>query len=177
MLAHAQWPSYTAADLVDAEAESEMNWVIAVIGNVRSARAQLNVPSGSIVPMLVTDMDSAAQTYWDRNGALIMNKARIESLTQADELPKGCISIGAPGASFALPLADIIDVAAEKARQEKNLGKLAKELGGLRGRLKNPKFAASAPEEVVAEARENLALREEEEAKVKSALAKLAELD
>ncbi|WP_299424144.1 valine--tRNA ligase [uncultured Shimia sp.] len=177
MLAHAQWPSYTAADLVDAEAEAEMNWVIAVIGNVRSARAQLNVPSGSIVPMLVTEMDAAAQTYWDRNGALIMNKARIESLTQADELPKGCISIGAPGASFALPLADIIDVAAEKARQEKNLGKLAKELGGLRGRLKNPKFAASAPEEVVAEARENLALREEEEAKIKSALAKLAELD
>ncbi|SMP19378.1 valine--tRNA ligase [Shimia sagamensis] len=177
MLAHAQWPTYTAADLVDAEAEAEMNWVIAVIGNVRSARAQLNVPSGSIVPMLVTEMDDAAQTYWDRNGALIMNKARIESLTQADELPKGCISIGAPGASFALPLADIIDVAAEKARQEKNLGKLTKELGGLRGRLKNPKFAASAPEEVVAEARENLALREEEEAKIKSALAKLAELD
>ena len=176
MLAHAQWPSYTAADLVDAEAEAEMNWVIAVIGNVRSARAQLNVPSGSIVPMLVTEMDEAAQGYWDRNAGLILNKARIESLTQADSLPKGCISIGAPGASFALPLADIIDVAAEKARQEKNLGKLAKELGGLRGRLKNPKFAASAPEEVVAEARENLGLREEEEAKIKEALARLQEI-
>ncbi|MFS4582854.1 valine--tRNA ligase [Phaeobacter sp. C3_T13_0] len=176
MLAHAQWPSYTAADLVDAEAEAEMNWVIAVIGNVRSARAQLNVPSGSIVPMLVTEMDAAAQGYWDRNAGLILNKARIESLTKAQDLPKGCISIGAPGASFALPLADIIDVAAEKARQEKNLGKLAKELGGLRGRLKNPKFAASAPEEVVAEARENLAAREEEEAKVKDALARLSEI-
>ncbi len=176
MLAHAQWPSYTAADLVDAEAEAEMNWVIAVIGNVRSARSQLNVPSGSIVPMLVTEMDAAAQGYWDRNAGLIMNKARIESLTQADTLPKGCISIGAPGASFALPLADIIDVAAEKARQEKNLGKLAKELGGLRGRLKNPKFAASAPEDVVAEARENLSLREEEEAKIKEALARLQEI-
>ncbi len=176
MLAHAAWPTYKAADLVDAEAEAEMNWVIAVIGNVRSARSQLNVPSGSIVPMLVTEMDEAAQGYWDRNAGLIMNKARIDSLTQADVLPKGCISIGAPGASFALPLADIIDVAAEKARQEKNLGKLAKELGGLRGRLKNPKFAASAPEEVVAEARENLALREEEEAKIKEALARLQEI-
>ncbi|WP_417713082.1 valine--tRNA ligase [Pseudophaeobacter arcticus] len=176
MLAHAAWPSYRAADLVDAEAEAEMNWVIAVIGNVRSARSQLNVPSGSIVPMLVTEMDAAAQGYWDRNAELILNKARIESLTQAKDLPKGCISIAAPGASFALPLADIIDVAAEKARQEKNLGKLTKELGGLRGRLKNPKFAASAPEEVVAEARENLALREEEEAKIKDALARLQEI-
>ncbi|WP_278920846.1 valine--tRNA ligase [Pseudophaeobacter profundi] len=176
MLAHAAWPSYRAADLVDAEAEAEMNWVIAVIGNVRSARSQLNVPSGSIVPMLVTEMDAAAQGYWDRNAELILNKARIASLTQAKDLPKGCISIAAPGASFALPLADIIDVAAEKARQEKNLGKLTKELGGLRGRLKNPKFAASAPEEVVAEARENLALREEEEAKIKDALARLQEI-
>jgi len=176
MLAHATWPTYTAADLVDAEAEAEMNWVIAVIGNVRSARAQLNVPSGSIVPMLVTEMDATSQGFWDRNGALIMNKARIESLTRTETLPKGCISIPVPGASFALPLADIIDVAAEKARQEKNLGKLAKELGGLRGRLNNPKFAASAPDEVVAEARENLAMREEEEQKVKEALARLAEI-
>jgi len=176
MLAHATWPTYTAADLVDAEAEAEMNWVIAVIGNVRSARAQLNVPSGSIVPMLVTEMDATSQVFWDRNGALIMNKARIESLTRTETLPKGCISIPVPGASFALPLADIIDVAAEKARQEKNLGKLAKELGGLRGRLNNPKFAASAPDEVVAEARENLAMREEEEQKVKEALARLAEI-
>jgi valyl-tRNA synthetase len=176
MLAHAAWPTYTSADLVDAEAEAEMNWVIAVIDNVRSARAQLNVPAGSIVPMLVTEIGEAGQSYWDRNEALIKRFARIESLTRADELPKGCISIPAPGASFALPLADIIDVAAEKARQEKNLGKLAKELGGLRGRLNNPKFAASAPEEVVAEARANLAAREEEEAKVKDALARLAEI-
>lgn len=176
MLAHAAWPTYTSADLVDAEAEAEMNWVIAVIDNVRSARAQLNVPAGSIVPMLVTEIDAAGQSYWDRNEALIKRFARIESLTKADELPKGCISIPAPGASFALPLADIIDVAAEKARQEKNLGKLAKELGGLRGRLNNPKFAASAPEDVVAEARANLAAREEEEAKVKDALARLAEI-
>ncbi|WIY25370.1 valine--tRNA ligase [Parasedimentitalea psychrophila] len=176
MLVHTKWPTYTAADLVDAEAEAEMNWVISVIGNVRSARSQLNVPSGSIVPMLMTEIDATAQSYWDRNAALIMNKARIESLTKAETLPKGCISIGAPGASFALPLADIIDVAAEKSRQEKNLNKLMKELGGLRGRLKNPKFADSAPAEVVAETRANLQLREEEEAQIKEALARLSEI-
>ena len=176
MLAHGTWPTYTAADLVDADAEREMNWVIAVIDNIRSARAQLNVPAGAKVPMLVTEIDAAGQAYWDRNGELIKRFARIESLEHADTLPKGCISIGAPGASFALPLADIIDVAAEKARQEKNLGKLMKELGGLRGRLKNPKFADSAPADVVAETRANLELREEEEAKIKEALARLSEI-
>ena len=56
------------------------------------------------------------------------------------------------------------------------MGKLAKELGGLRGRLGNPKFAASAPPEVLAETQANLAAREEEEQKLSEALARLAEI-
>ncbi|WP_282094783.1 valine--tRNA ligase [Epibacterium ulvae] len=176
MLIHADWPIYTAADQVDAEAEAEMNWVIAVIDNVRSARAQVNVPAGAQVPMVVTQIDAAGQAYWDRNEALIKRFARIDSLTEMDEAPKGSIAIAAPGASFGLPLAEIIDVAKEKARLEKTLGKLAKELGGLRGRLNNPKFADSAPAEVIAETRANLAAREEEEAKIKEAFERLAEI-
>ena len=71
----------------------------------------------------------------------------------------------------------IIDIAEEKARLQKSLDKLAKELGGLRGRLNNPKFVESAPEAVVTETRHNLAQREDEEAQLKAALARLAELD
>ncbi len=78
--------------------------------------------------------------------------------------------------AFGLPLADLIDVPEEIARLEKTLQKLAKELGGLRGRLNNPNFVASAPDEVVAEAKENLALRENEEAQIKAAIARLAEI-
>ena len=159
-----------------ADADREMNWVISVIENTRSARAQMRVPAGLYVPMLVTEIDAHGQAAWDRNEALIKRLARIDSLTKADELPKGTISIAAPGASFGLPLADIIDIGAEKERLEKAKGKLAKELGGLRGRLNNPKFVASAPEEVVAEAKANLAAREEEEAKLNEALARLAEI-
>jgi len=176
MVVHADWPTYTAADLIDTDADREMNWVISVIENTRSARAQMRVPAGLYVPMLVTEIDGNGQAAWDRNEALIKRLARIDSLTKADELPKGTISIAAPGASFGLPLADIIDIGAEKERLEKAKGKLAKELGGLRGRLNNPKFVASAPEEVVAEAKANLAAREEEEAKLNEALARLAEI-
>ncbi len=176
MVVHADWPTYAAADLIDTDADREMNWVISVIENTRSARAQMRVPAGLYVPMLVTEIDDHGQAAWDRNEALIKRLARIDSLTKADELPKGTISIAAPGASFGLPLADIIDIGAEKERLEKAKGKLAKELGGLRGRLNNPKFVASAPEEVVEEAKANLAAREEEEAKLNEALARLAEL-
>ncbi|HSG56888.1 MAG TPA: hypothetical protein VLA45_15675, partial [Paracoccaceae bacterium] len=61
-------------------------------------------------------------------------------------------------------------------RLDQTLQKLAKEIGGLRGRLNNPNVATSAPEEVVAETRENLSLREDEETTLKAARARLAEL-
>ncbi|WP_425098610.1 valine--tRNA ligase [Tropicibacter sp. S64] len=169
------WPTY-GSELVDAEAETEMGWVIALIDGVRSARAQMHVPAGLYVPMLVTGLSDVEQGAWDRNEVMIKRLARIESLETVDAFPKGCVTVPVGGASFGLPLADIIDVEEEKARLEKTLGKLAKELGGLRGRLNNPKFAESAPEEVVEETKANLAAREAEEAQLKEALARLAEI-
>ncbi|MEQ8255759.1 MAG: class I tRNA ligase family protein, partial [Roseovarius confluentis] len=175
MLIHADWPTY-GDELIDAEADAEMNWVIALIDSVRSARAQVHVPVGLYTPLLVTEFSKSARLAWDNNATMIKRLARIEALEVVDSFPKGCITIPAEGASFGLPLADVIDVAEEKARLEKTLGKLEKELGGLRGRLNNPKFVESAPEEVVEEARENLAAREEEESKLRAALDRLAEL-
>jgi valyl-tRNA synthetase len=175
MLIHADWPDY-GAELVDAAADREMNWVIALIEQVRSVRAQMHVPAGLHVPLVVSSLDANGQAAWERNETLIKRLTRIDSLTHTDSFPKGTATIAVEGGTFGLPLADIIDVAEEKARLEKTLGKLAKEMGGLRGRLNNPKFVASAPEEVVEESRELLAQKEEEEAALKAALARLAEL-
>ena len=123
------------------------------------------------------EIDERGQAAWERNAALIQRLARIDSLSRTDAMPRGTVSIPVEGAGFGLPLAGIIDIDAEKARLQKALARLEKELGGLRGRLENPKFAASAPEEVVQETRANLAAREEEEVRIREALARLAELD
>ena len=80
------------------------------------------------------------------------------------------------GGTFGLPLAEIIDVGEEKARLQKTRAKLEKELDGLKGRLGNPKFVESAPEDVIEETRENLAQREEEAQRLDEALARLAEV-
>jgi valyl-tRNA synthetase len=176
MLVHGDWPTYTSADLLDADADREMNWVINLIEGVRSARAQMHVPAGLYVPMVVTEIDAAGDAAWANNETLIKRLARIESLEKVSDMPKGCVTIPADGATFGLPLADIIDVAEEIARLEKTLGKLGKEIGGLKGRLSNPKFAESAPTEVVEETRDNLTAREEEEAILKSALTRLQEI-
>jgi valyl-tRNA synthetase len=71
----------------------------------------------------------------------------------------------------------VIDIAAERDRLEKTLVKLDKELGGITGRLSNPKFMASAPEEVVAEAEGNAARLIEEAGRLRDALAQLAGLN
>jgi valyl-tRNA synthetase len=175
MLVHADWPTY-GADLIDAEADREMNWVIGLIEGIRSARQQMHVPVGLYLPLVVKDMGDAAKAAWDRNEVLIKRLARIEDLTVVDAFPKGCATVPMDGATFGLPLADIIDVAEEKARLEKSLQKLAKEIGGMTGRLSNPKFVESAPDEVVEETRANLAAREDEASKLQEAMDRLAEL-
>ena len=174
-LVHADWPGY-GAELIDAEADREMNWVISLIEEIRSARAQMHVPVGLKLDMLQVALDEAGQGAWARNEALIKRLARIESLTPADKAPKGAITIAVEGGSFAIPLEGIIDIAEEKARLAKTLEKLEKDLGGLRGRLNNPKFVASAPEDVVEETRERLEQGEDEAGKLKAALKRLAEV-
>ena len=177
LLAHAPWPDYTAADLLTPAASAEMSWAISLIDGIRSARAQMNVPAGLYVPVVQLDADDAARQAWARNATLIQRLARIESLAESTTAPKGSVTVPTAGATFALPLAGIIDISAEKARLSKALDKLTREIGGLRGRLNNPNFATSAPEEVVQELRDNLALREEEAGQLQAALARLAELD
>ncbi|QPM90132.1 valine--tRNA ligase [Pseudooceanicola algae] len=169
------WPAYDAT-LIDAAADREMNWVISLIEDIRSARATMHVPAGSYVPLLATELSHAPQAAWNSNETLIKRLARIESLEQVADFPKGTITLPAEGATFGLPLAGIIDVAEEKVRLEKSLEKLAKEIRGMAGRLNNPAFVASAPDEVVEETRENLAARQDEEAKLQGALARMAEL-
>ncbi|WP_439109770.1 valine--tRNA ligase [Lentibacter sp.] len=175
ILAHTDWPTY-GSELVDAEADAEMNWVIGLIEEIRSVRAQMHVPAGLKVPVVVRNMSPEAQAAYDGSEALIKKLARMDALHVVESFPKGTAALSVTGAEFGLPLADIIDVGEEKARLEKSLGKLAKEIGGMRGRLGNPKFVASAPDEVVEETRANLAEREEEEGLMKAALKRLAEI-
>jgi valyl-tRNA synthetase len=175
MLVHGDWPTY-GDDLIDAQAEAEMRWVIGLIEEIRSVRQQMHVPAGLKVHLMQVDLDAAGQRAFAGNAAMIERLARLSEVSVVDALPKGAVTVAVEGGTFGLPIADLIDVAEEKARLEKVLEKLSKELGGLRGRLNNPKFAESAPEEVVEETRHNLALREEEETRIKAALARLAEI-
>ncbi|NJM82829.1 MAG: valine--tRNA ligase [Tabrizicola sp.] len=173
-LIHADWPAY-GMSVIDPAADREMNWVTTLIDEIRSARAQMHVPVGLKLDMVATTLSAEAKAAWDRNEALIKRLARIETLTEGPA-PKGAISVTVEGAAFAIPLAGIIDIAEEKSRLTRAMEKLQKEIGGLKGRLDNPNFAKSAPEDVVIEAQGNLEARQEEAAKIREALQRLSDL-
>jgi valyl-tRNA synthetase len=175
MLVHQDWPSF-GADLIDDASDREMTWATGLIDEIRSARAQMHVPVGLKIDLVATEFGAEARQAWANNETLIKRLARVETLTEAAVTPKGSIAVAAEGAAFAIPLEGIIDIAEERTRLQKAFDKLAKEIGGLKGRINNPAFVASAPEEVVDEARANLEAREEEAAKIKAALDRLAEL-
>ncbi|MBE0553959.1 MAG: valine--tRNA ligase [Rhodobacteraceae bacterium] len=173
LLVHTDWPAY--GDLTDAAAQGEMSFVTGLIDEIRSARAQVHVPVGLKIDLVATELSDAARAAWQRNEALIRRMARVDSFAEG-AAPKGSIALALEGAAFAIPLEGLIDIAEEKARLQKSLDKLAKEIGGLKGRLGNPNFVKSAPEEVIDEARANLEAREDEAAKIAAAMKRLAEI-
>ncbi|MES2914546.1 MAG: valine--tRNA ligase [Pseudomonadota bacterium] len=174
LLVHTDWPTLPAT-MIDREAEAEMSFATTLIDDIRSARAQVHVPVGLKADLVATSMTDAARQAFQRNETLIKRLARVDTVTEG-AAPKGSIAVAAEGAAFAIPLQGLIDIAEEKSRLQKALEKLGKEIGGLKGRLDNPNFARSAPEDVVMEAQSNLEARQDEADKIKAALARLADL-
>lgn len=172
MLVHGDWPEL-GADLIDAEADRQMNWVIALIEGVRSARAQMGVPAGAKLDLVVTEADAAARAALAANGPLIERLARVNAPVDG-VAGKGMIAVSVQGASFALPIGDVIDVAAETARLQKAEAKLCKDADGLSKRLSNPKFVENADAEVIEETTGKLAALEDDIARLQAALAQLA---
>ncbi|RJE80747.1 valine--tRNA ligase [Paracoccus sp. JM45] len=172
MLVHGDWPEL-GSDLIDADADRQMNWVIALIEAVRSARSQMGVPAGAKLDLIVTEADAAARAALTANAPLIERLARVN--TPVDGVAgKGMIAVSAQGASFALPIGDVIDVTAETARLKKSQAKSVKDAEGLRKRLSNPKFAENAEPEVIEETRAKLAALDDDIARLAAALDQLA---
>ncbi|MBM3551680.1 MAG: valine--tRNA ligase [Alphaproteobacteria bacterium] len=159
MLALAAWPSLEG--LEDADAEREIGWVVDVISEARSLRAEMNLTSET--ELLLIGADEALQaraTRWDET---IRKLARLSRLGFADTAPKSSAQIIVRGGVAAMPLEGVIDLDAERARLAKETAKLESELKKLDAKLANEGFLAKADEEVIEEHRER---REETAARI-----------
>jgi valyl-tRNA synthetase len=170
----ANWP--TADELPSNEtAAAEINWVIGLITAIRSARAEMNVPAGAKIPMIAVAPDAGASLRLDVYRDLIARLARLERIGVEAGAPKGAVQIVHEGGVIALPLAGIIDIAAEKARLAREIDKCAKEIDAIDKKMANPNFVEKAPVEIVEENRERRAAFSERREKLSAALRQIAE--
>jgi len=170
-LIETNWPSYKG--LGDAKADAEMEWVIRFISEVRSVRAEMNVPAGAKIASVIVSANSETRSRADGWENEIMRLARLSSISFEDQVPKASAQIVLDEATVALPLEGVIDFAAEKTRLAKELEKIAKDTAAIDGRLNNPGFVAKAPPEVLEESRERKSELEARKAKVDEALKRL----
>jgi valyl-tRNA synthetase len=171
MLALAPWPKLDG--LVDEAAEGELGWVVELISEVRSARAEVNVPPGAQIPLVVIAPSAAAQARVERWDETIRRLARLSGITVAEAAPRSSVQLIVRGETAALPLEGIVDLNAEIARLAKERDKLVTEVAKVDAKLANNDFLARAPEEVVEEQRERREAAEARRAKIEEALARL----
>ena len=153
MLISESWPRL-GGDLIDADAEAEIDWMVRLIEETRSTRSQLNVSAGAKIPLLLIGADAATEARLERYQDLIDRMARLEYSTSALDAPKGSVTFVLEGATVALPLEGVVDLPAESARLAKEIGRLEAEIGKMDAKLSNAEFIKKAPEEVVEELRE-----------------------
>ncbi|MGA8381017.1 MAG: valine--tRNA ligase, partial [Stellaceae bacterium] len=152
LLIAASWPELSP-DMADRAAAAEIEWVVAAISAIRAVRAEVNVPPGSRVPLLVKDAEPAAAGRLERHREHFIRLARVERIERVETIPTGSVQAMVEGATLILPLGDIVDLDREKARLSKEIGRLDAEIAKIGAKLGNPNFVAKAKPEVVEEQR------------------------
>ena len=154
ILALSRWP---APSFTDSAAASEMNWLVSLISAVRSVRSEMNVPPAAKTRLVIVGGTAELPGRVNSHASALERLARVESIELAPRAPAAAAQIVVGGATFALPLAGIIDFAAEKARLEKEIARINGEIGRIDKKLANENFVARAPEDVVEAEREKRA--------------------
>ncbi len=165
----AAWP-VTDAALVDAEAAADIDWLIGLVTEVRSARNELNIPPGAKLGFTVANAGPATADRFASNAAAIERLAR---LVPADAAEGARMQVVSGEAVVSIPLEGVIDLAAERARLQKNAAAAEKERDALAARLASPGFVERAKPEAVDKARADHAARAAEAERLRAALARL----
>jgi valyl-tRNA synthetase len=172
-LIHAKWPMADAR-AIDPAAQAEIDWLIRLISEIRSARTELGVPPGAKLDLIHRDAGAETQNRLNRNARYLLRLARLNQIT-AEIAPsgKGAAQIVVDEATFIFPLEGIIDLDAERARLAKSAEAAEKERDSLAARLANPSFVEKAKPEAVEKARVDHADKSGEADRLRVALARL----
>ncbi|WP_298372593.1 valine--tRNA ligase [Azospirillum sp.] len=169
-LISAEWPEF-GADLVDAAARDEMNWVVRLITSVRSMRSEMNVPPAAQIELKLKDANAGSLARLATHRDLILRMARLSSVEPlVGPTPKSAVQAVQDEATLVLPLEGIVDLDKERARLTKEIDKLAGEIKKIDAKLSNEQFVAKAPDEVIEEQRDRRDAADQARDKLQKAL-------
>ncbi|MBG0749448.1 MULTISPECIES: valine--tRNA ligase [Pectobacterium] len=151
------FPEFDAAQ-EDTLALNDLEWIKQAIIAVRNIRAEMNIAPGKPLEVLLRDATAEAQRRVEENRSFIQTLARLENITVLPAGDKGPVSVTKliDGAELLIPMAGLIDKAAELDRLAKEVAKIEAEIGRIESKLSNEGFVARAPEAVVAKEREKM---------------------
>ena len=165
------WPELSD-DLINEAAVKELDWLMTLITNIRSVRADMNIPPAKKAPLLMLSdtLDPRLATY----ARQLSPMARVEYVELAEKAPDAALQTVVDGVQFAIPLAGLIDMDAERKRLNKEIEKAQGEIDKIDKKLGNEAFVSKAPEKVVNLQKERRAGYVEEVETLKTALEGLA---
>src|SRR3954466_4006055 len=169
LLALAHWPEH--GNLDNPEAEAEIGWVIDLVTAIRSLRAEMNITTP--IPAVLVGVSAETAARAGRWADIIRGLARLSDISLVERAPQGAVQLIVRGEVAALPLQGVIDIAAEKARLEKELTRVQSDIVRIDAKLANPDFIARAPEDVVEGEREKREEAETRRLKIIEALERL----
>jgi valyl-tRNA synthetase len=162
-----------AADFSDLAAEAEIGWVVDLVTAVRSVRAEMNIVPATLTPLVLASASAETGERARRWSDVVKRMARLSDISFAASAPEGAVQLLVRGEVAALPLKGVIDLAAEKARLEKEAAKAEADIKRVDAKLSNEKFVANAPEDIVEEEKEKREAAVARKAKILEALERL----
>ncbi len=169
-----EWPDF-GADYIDAGAETDIAWLIDLITEVRSVRTEMNIPPARKAKMVLIGAGAQTKARMNTYKEALERMARMESWELAEAAPKGALQAVVGEAIIAMPLEGLIDLAAERARLEKDMAKVEAEIKKIDTKLANKNFTERAPAPVIEEQHTRRAAFVAEHEKLQSALENLPE--
>ena len=168
------WPSPAPVPNA-AQARIELDWVVRLIGLVRSVRNEMNVPPSKLSPVLLQGASAEMLGRTDRWSEAIRRLARASDVRLlSGEVPAGSAQAVLDEITIVLPLEGVIDIGLERNRLLKERDKLSGDASKLTQKLANADFVRRAPEQVVSENRERLQAMASEIARLQAAVDRLS---
>jgi valyl-tRNA synthetase len=167
----AKWPEPEAG--VDGDAKAEMEWLIRLVSEVRSARTELNVPPGQRLIGYIEEEEPALERLLDSHQDAILRLAKVSWQPVYGKRKGAVLRVPAGNRELVMPLQGVIDIDAEKARLAKAAEAAEKERDSLAARLANSSFVERAKPEAVEKARSDHQEKSAEAERYRAALDRL----